>query len=282
MKQKSFLLCDSGSTKSSWKVAGGQGDTFACQSAGLNPYFHTAKSFHAVLKKTFRGKPIDAGLLYFYGSGCGNPTKANEVKRWLSEFFIHAEVSVNSDILGAARALFGHQPGLTAIIGTGASMGFYSGEEIVKTAPSLGYVMGDEGSGAYFGKEILKAFLSGKMPEILMKELALAYPLSKSEFLDQIYRQPFPNRFLATFTYFIHSHQYHPWIQKMLHNGFSLMVNNMLEYFQTEELNNIGFVGSVGFIFQDEINASLKKFGLQAGAFIKDPIDDLCRYHLNV
>ncbi len=278
-----ILIADSGATKTDWcLIDASHTPQRLPQTAGINPYQQTPQEIVQTLKAQL---PTDSPSLieqvYFYGTGCALPKQQQLVKEALAEVFIHANIIVEHDLLGAVRSMCGHQPGIACILGTGANACSYDGAQITSPPRSLGYVLGDEGSGAYFGKRLVIDFLQGAMPSDLQEDFFKEYALERSNVLEHVYQKPYPNRYLASFAPFMKAHLTQAYIQDLLSKGFS----DFLEKYVLT-LPNFGnaqalyFTGSIAWHYQDELRqvAALKQ--LLIANIIKNPMEGLVAYHL--
>lgn len=276
-----ILIADSGSTQTDWALCSLTEKSVLCKvkTEGINPIIQSIsviqKIIEAQLLPHFSFQSVTH--LYFYGAGCTNE-KASFIQQLLQTYFVQASyIEVNSDIMGAARSLFGTQPGIACILGTGSNSCFYDGRNIVNQIPSLGYILGDEGSGAYLGKRLLSDFLKNLLPSSLSREFQSEYQLSQSQILDSVYSQLNPNRFLASFTPFLTKHLSHSYVQELLISSFkAFFVRNIKQY---ESLSPIGFIGSIAFYFQKELTIAAIQEGLQITQIISEPIEKLITYH---
>ena len=217
--------------------------------------------------------------IFFYGAGC-TPEKAGKLSGLLAEAFLHATIQVESDLLGAARALCKHQPGIACILGTGANSCLYDGQRITHNTPPLGYILGDEGSGAYLGKRFIGDCIKQQLPSGLLEGLLKEYNLTVAEILDKVYRQPQGNRFLASLTPYIYKHKHQPEVREFLIECFGeFFRRNILSYPEHNRIP-VSFVGSIAWFFQDELKETARKFNLHTGIFIQSPIQELKGFHL--
>ena len=275
------IIADSGSTKTDWCLISPTGEMKTVQTVGLNPYFLDEDEVLAILRKDLYpfldNKKVDQ--VFYYGSGCALPHKKQVLQFALDFFFMHADVEVENDLLGAARALCGAEKGLVCILGTGSSSCLYDGKEITERLPSLGYVLGDEGSGAFLGKRVLIAFLNKELPEHLQKLFEQKYPASLAEVLDKVYRQPFPNRFLSSFAEFLGEHKSDEFVKNLVETAFDDFFKKQVLRYDDNKAYPLNFVGSVGFVFADELRKSAEKHGLSISKIEQTPLDGLIEFH---
>lgn len=274
-----ILIADSGSTKTEWRLV--ENDArISLFTDGLNPYYTSITEMVQIISAAFtKHQKEKVTNVYFYGAGCIGEEKCRSVKEAVLPVFPGAVISVETDILGAARALFGKSAGIAAISGTGSGSCLYDGNQIIQSIPSLGYILGDEGSGSYLGKKLLKAMLRKELPEDLILEFNTKYNLSYTEILDCIYKKPFPNRWLAQFSIFIKEHEVHPSLQKMLSDSFTAFFENQLCKYHGFSDYPVGFTGSVAYNFSEIILTIAGMKQTRVKSIIKSPVDGLVMFH---
>ena len=278
----SFLLADSGSTKTDWVVTKGGARVAAFQSAGINPFYQSAEEIIPVLEKQVLPHiEGDIDKIFFYGAGCADEKSGRPVYDALKHCIISASaIEVASDMLGAARGLCGHSAGLACILGTGANNAFYDGEKIVHSIGSLGFWLGDEGSGSYLGKTLIVNYLQNELPGDLHQKFAEKYPeINRLYILDQAYKKPYPNRFFASFSTFISEHSSNNYIQDLLKEAFSLFTEKYILKHKNADHYSVHFTGSIAFYYQDILQTVLASKGLQPGRILKTPLDGLVQYY---
>jgi len=277
---KSILIADSGSTKTEWcLLLGDKKKKLATQ--GLSPYFLTGEQIKSILEKELIPKIKDAmpEEVYFYGTGCSNPANAAIVKKAIRHFFTKATVQVEHDLTGAAKALCGDGKGIACILGTGSNSCFYNGKKIVKNSPGLGYVLGDEGSGAYMGKKVIQYFLYNTFDEDLMERFKAKFNTNSIEILEAVYKKPLPNRYLAGFAIFLAENRGHFMIENIIEDGLNdFFFNHIYKYRESWTLP-INFAGSIAYGFKDVLKDLCNSYELQLGTVIKNPMEGLIKYH---
>jgi len=276
-----IIIADSGSSKTDWVaiVQGQQHQLFQCK--GLNPVTVTDAFVQDQLSSTFpeEGFRNTVRAIHFFGAGCFDEVMSGRIRSPLSTYFPNATIQVASDLLGAVIATCGNQEGITCILGTGSNSCWYNGQEIVDSIPSLGYQLGDEGSGAYLGKELIRTFFYRELPPDLQAAFIEQYDLRKQEVIDRVYRQKMANRYLASFTPFLKDHLSHPFVQKLLELSFSkFLVRHVFKYPIYRSVP-IHFVGSIAYHFQDSLIACLDRHDFQIGHILEKPILGLERYY---
>lgn len=274
------LICDSGSTKAEWCLLNGKSKKIVT-TQGLSPYFLTIQQIQQIIEKELipKIKNIHIDEVFFYGTGCSNPENVKSVKKAISLLFSKARVTVDHDLMGAAKALCGRNKGIACILGTGSNSCFYNGKKIVKNSPGLGYVLGDEGSGAYLGKKVIQYFLYKTFDEDLIDRFNAKYTTNSVDILNQVYKQPLPNRYLASFVPFLIENRGHYMIENIIEDAFNdFFFNHIYKYRESWQMP-INFVGSVAFGFKDVLKEMCNAYELQLGIVIKKPMDGLIKYH---
>ncbi len=277
-----LLIADSGSTKTDWCLVDNEGKETYFSTEGYNPYFmseqYMASSIAAGLPAY--AAPALVGRLYFYGAGCQDD-KAGEMAHMLRTVFTHAEhVSAEVDLLAAARGLLSNEAGFAAILGTGTNTCLYDGHTITHNIDSLGFMLGDEGSGAAIGKKILSDFLRHKMPPAVRRLFVETYGWSEAAIMHKVYKEPLPNRFCAGFTRFLTS----PGIDggyahAVLHAAFTEFFTNLVSCYPRYRDYTFNCVGSVGYHFRDIIAEVAAGFHMRTGLIIPDLIGHLVKHH---
>jgi glucosamine kinase len=274
------LIADSGSTKTEWCLMNGKSaKTFYTQ--GLSPYFLSAEQIEYVINEELKGKlkNTEPDEIFFYGTGCSNIDNVKLVKKAISKVFTNATVYVDHDLMGAAKALCGHDKGIACILGTGSNSCYYNGKKILKNSPGLGYVLGDEGSGAYLGRKVIQYFLYNTFDEDLMDRFNAKYNTNSDEILSAVYKKPLPNRYLAAFTGFLVENRGHYMIENIIEDSFNdFFFNHVFKYRESWTMP-INFTGSVAYGFSDVLKEMCSSYELQLGKVIKKPMDGLVKFH---
>jgi glucosamine kinase len=276
-----ILIADSGSTKTDWVLLNDK-EQRAYKTVGYNPYFTNSENIYQSVTESISSyfDPSVVKSVFFYGAGCSEDDKVAIVNKALTRCFVNADVQVGHDMLAAARALLGNTPGFAAIIGTGSNTCTYDGRMVSKNIDSLGYLLGDEGSGSYIGKKIVKDFMRGYLPEELNLDFKNTFNLTNSEIFNTLYNKPLPNRFLASFCKFADVHKEHPHIKKIVKDSFDDFFNNLVTRYPGYEKYSFNCIGSVGYIFRDILTEVAASHGMNTGKIIHTPIEDLVNYHL--
>lgn len=273
------LIADSGSTKVDWRAIHSDGSVQEIATAGINPFFQTEEQIVYELQQNLL-PDISASVneIHFYGAGVSSPEKVLVLQNCFRKVFPKARSNAYTDLLAAARALCGKKPGIAAILGTGANSCFYDGNEIVNNVPACGFILGDEGSGAVLGKKFISDYLKRQLPADLNTLFDQKYNLNYNSIIERVYRQPFPNRYLATFSVFLHQNKTNPYVSKLLKNSFEeFFTRNVMQYDYKKYPVNL--VGSVAFHYEDIIKDVAKGLGVKIGNILQSPIDGLAEYH---
>jgi glucosamine kinase len=276
------LIADSGSTKAEWcLIDGKKKKTFYTQ--GLSPYFFTSEQIQHILEQELKGKIKTAPEeIFFYGTGCSNPANARLVKTALKKVFPKAAIAVDHDLMGAAKALCGREKGIACILGTGSNSCFYNGKKIVKNSPGLGYVLGDEGSGAYLGKKVIQYYLYNTFDADLMDRFNAKFNTTNNEILEAVYKKPLPNRYLASFAVFLAENRGHYMIENIIEDSFNdFFFNHVYKYRESWTLP-VNFIGSVAYGFKDVLKEMCSSYELQLGKVLQKPMDGLIKFHTTV
>lgn len=276
-----ILVADSGSSKTDW-MAYSPEKTYSFNTQGINPYFANAQDVFRILSKHKEMATIADQVkeVYFFGAGCLNPDKHEIVSNGLSSFFKNAFISVDHDLMGSAYATCGDKKGLACILGTGSNIAYYDGETVYSGNHGLGYILGDEGSGTYFGKKMLISYLHKTMPADLREAFDEEFKITKDIVVENIYQKPFPNSYLATFSRFMIHHKQHPFIQKTLKDGFQEFIDTNVKDYKNYKTLECNFVGSISYYYQDELRAVFAENNLKIGKTLQKPIEGIFEYIL--
>jgi len=274
------LIADSGSTKTQWCLVENGLIIKDILTNGINPFYQTEKEIITDLENQLLPELENSTIpeIHFYGAGCSFPEKKALVKNAILQFFPKADIEIESDLLGAARSLFQHEKGIACILGTGSNSCFYDGNEIVQNVSPLGFILGDEGSGAVLGKLLIADCLKKQLPDWLSEKLLDEYELTPVQILENVYKKPFPNRFLAKFSPFILEHIEEPSIFNLVYDSFdSFLARNVMQY-PLEEIK-VGFIGSIAHYFRDTLEIVASERGIVISEIAKSPMDGLIKYH---
>ena len=274
------LIADSGSTKTEWCLLKNNKPTLFT-SQGMSPYFVNEEGAEKILNREvlpfLEKNKIDE--IYFYGTGCKNPANIKMFKKVFYKIFPNAEVNVDNDLVGAAKALCGNEKGIACILGTGSNSCYYNGKKIIRNSPGLGYVLGDEGSGAYLGKKVIQHFLYNIFDDDLRARFDAKFVTTDSEILEAVYKKPLPNRYLASYAIFLAENRGHYMIENIIEDSLNeFFFTHIISLRESEKLP-IHFTGGIAYGFKDVLIQLCKNYGLQQGAILKSPMDGMIRYH---
>jgi glucosamine kinase len=279
-----ILIADSGSTKSDWLAIDEVGKEIGQFSTmGFNPYFHSSElvakelSSHSEMLKL----APEVGKVFFYGAGSSSSEMCSIIEKGLSKVFSQAEINVGHDLNGAAYSTWSGEPAITCILGTGSNSCYFDGNEVYEEVPSLAYILGDEGSGSWFGKRLLRAFFYKKLPKEIHDDFVKTFNVSVSEINKRVYTEPNPNVLLASYMKFIAKHKSADIVKKWLQDGFGAFLDIHVACFDNFKQMPIHFIGSVAYHFSEDLSLACEKRGMKMGNLIKKPIEGLAKYHLD-
>jgi len=276
-----ILIADGGSTKTDWRLIKEGREYKQVQTPGFNPYLVGSDEIEEILWKELQPYIDNTAVseVYYYGAGCSTPVKNMIVEIAFEKIFTNARIYISHDLLAAAHALCGDSEGIAAILGTGSNSCYYDGKDIKDGIFSLGYFFGDEGSGAYLGRQLLTAYLHKDLPEEIEIRFKEEYPKSLESILDAVYTKPAPSRFLASFSRFINNNLDHPYIYNLVAEAFRAFYKYQVCCYARHKEVPVHFVGSVAYHYKDILTKVGLEFGIKTGKFIKAPIDGLVEYH---
>ena len=272
------LVADSGSTKTAWAVV--ENPNHVIKTDGINPIFMDSDAIENTLRTQLvphLSQTITE--VYFYGAGCANQEKNDVVKQALQAGFGDIKIEIASDLLGAARGLCKHQDGIACILGTGSNSCLYTNGNISWNVPALGFILGDEGSGAVLGKLLMGNLFKNQLPDEVKTDFEQTYGLSMMDVIEKVYRQPLPNRFLASFGPFIAKHMAVPEVYNMVYGALESFIERNIKQYPYQELP-VNFTGSIAFYFADILHNLASKHHFCIGRIEKDPLQGLVDFHL--
>ncbi len=279
-----IVIADSGATKTDWRIVENSKTIGRFETIGLNPYFNKQEDFLNALNQNFPKDLYPSKVLsvYFYGAGCSVHERGQDVSHYLSLFFSNARVQAVSDALGAARALFGNKKGIVAILGTGSNVSYYDGEKLSTRTPSLGFILGDEGSGAYMGRLLLRAYLYNLLDPEISNKLRSQFNVELGHILNMVYTNPRPSAYLASFVPFILENLENPSIYSIVKETFQVLFKYHLSVFENLDEIPIGVTGSVGCLFSSILDLVGEENSFKVSRYLRYPIDELIRYHSQI
>lgn len=275
-----ILIADSGSTKTSWALLKDDNTNSHYYTSGINPFFQTEFQIEDQLRKDLllRMEVEKFSEIHFYGAGCATDKQKLIVRNAFSKVFKFDFIEVESDLLGAAKALCGDEPGIACILGTGSNSCYYDGHEIIHNVSPLGYIIGDEGGGVYLGKKLVADCLKNQVKENIRERFFERFDLTEAQIMENIYNKPFPNRFLASLSIFLKENIEEPEIYKIVYDGFSdFFKRNVFQYDYQNKLVHV--IGSIGYYYQDILRQVASGLSINLGKIIQAPMDDLILYY---
>jgi N-acetylglucosamine kinase-like BadF-type ATPase len=275
-----ILIADSGATKAEWCLLN-NGKKKTVFTPGISPYFLSTNAIADLVQQQLAAKikKTAVDFIFFYGTGCANPENAKSVKKALLSVFPGAKVSVDTDLMGAARAVCGKEKGIACILGTGSNSCYFNGRTIVKNSPGIGYVLGDEGSGAYLGKKVIQYYMYNTFDEDLHSRFDAKFVTTPTEILDNVYKKPLPNRYLAGFAMFLAENRGHYMVENIIEDGLNDFFFQHLNKYNEVWKYPVNFVGSVADGFKDVIESLCSSYEFDLGVILKNPMQGLVRYH---
>lgn len=277
-----ILIADSGSTKAEWVVVQDGMVKDSLFTKGINPYHSTPAEIASVITEGLQSVSVIRFTdIYFYGTGCNTTAKEDIIRGELARVLNAGSIFVGTDLLGAARALCKDKPGIACILGTGSNSCYYNGSEIRNNVPPLGYILGDEGSAASMGRRLVADILRGILPGEIVRLFFETYKTSQAEILENVYRQPFPSRYLGQFTRFLSSNMEVPEIRGIVTVSVDDFIRRNIMLYPEAKDYAIHFTGSIAWHFREVVEERLKNFGMAPGIITAAPMPELVRYHNN-
>lgn len=272
-----ILIADSGSTKTAWTLV--ENSDKVIKTDGINPVFMDSDAIENTLRTQLLPQLQQTITeVYFYGAGCASAEKNDIVKQALQAVFGDIKMEIASDLLGAARGLCGHQSGIACIMGTGSNSCLYDGDNINWNVPALGFILGDEGSGAVLGKLLMGNLFKNQLPDVVKQDFEQTYGLTMMDVIEKVYRTPLPNRFLASFGPFISKHLHVPEMYNMVYGALESFIERNVKQYPYTELP-VYFTGSIAYYFATILHLLADKHGFTIGRIEKDPLMGLVAFH---
>lgn len=278
-----ILIADSGSTKTAWRSIEPKAEIAQYETQGINPFYMGTDTIVELLRTELLPDlpATEVVEIHFYGAGCSSNERNNIVSAALKSVFSKAKIKVYHDLLAAARAACGKQAGMAAILGTGSNSCTYNGHDIVENIPSIGFLLGDEGSGSYIGKLVTQDYFYGDMPEDVRESFERKIDHQGKAYISVIYGQRYPNRFLAQWAKWLFQQKNEAYKTKVVAKAFdAFFVNHICRYPEHKGLT-LNCVGSVAYYFQNILKATAEKYEVQLGRVIESPIAALTLYHVD-
>jgi len=275
-----ILIADSGASKTDWRVIDNNGAILQHRGTGFNPNYQTAAEMVTELQDNFllelRGK---VETIYYYGAGCTSAKNRAQVEDALRSLYKHAEINVDHDLMAAAKATCGHESGIACILGTGSNSCDYDGEFIIDKRPAPGYILGDEGGGAYIGRKFLSDFIHEEMPKKIREKVLDKFSLSNEEIIEHVYQKPFPGRYMASFCRFITENKNEPYCYMLYYNAFQDFFKKHVMKYEAYKKKKVNFVGSIAFYNSDILRNAAYDVDIHVNLVIESPIAGLTLYH---
>jgi len=277
-----ILIADSGSTKTNWCLLDGGKSCLFFDTEGYNPYFVSSDNILGSMRRQLP-ESVNADavtVLFFYGAGCFDD-KIYIIKDALKQLFRRAEIHVHLDLLASARATLGNEAGFVGILGTGSNSCLYDGKKIVSNIDSLGYLLGDEGSGFYLGRRVLGDYIRGYMPAAVEREFFDKYGYTREAIMDKVYSERLPNRYCAGFAGFLQeSVQGRDYARKIVRGAFSDFFEHLVCHYKDYASYTFNCIGSVGDTWRETLTEVATSYGMKTGKILKAPIAALAAYHV--
>ena len=276
---ESIILVESGATKSDWRLIRRGNELKRFSGPGMNVSTMPPDRVESLLSETIPSLEAEGVRgFYLYTAGVVTPAISERLKKLIVNYFPQADIEINDDLTGAARAALGRESGLVAILGTGSNCCFYDGVNVRRTVYSGGYVLGDEGSAATLGKLFLADFIKGLVPEPLAEAFAKEFDASYSGIVEGVYRSASPSAYLGSLAPFLLKHAAEPYAKELIESNFRAFIQRSLLRSGAAEYP-VGIVGGMGWAFRDILRPLLEESGIRISRFLRSPIDGLCEYH---
>ena len=276
-----LLIADASSTKADWAWVAKDGEASYAHTKGFNPVVHPKALLETEIEllATELLPGLQPSEVHYYGAGCWDYTRKVPIKEALAQVYPQAEIVVMHDLLGAARAACGDEPGIACILGTGSNTCLYDGRDVIDNVTNLGFMLGDEGSGSHLGKEFLRAYFYRELDQDLHDAFEVYAKVDKGDILNNIYGTDIPNTYLASFTRFMGQHLDHPLIQKIIFESFGQFLDRHVRKYQGHLNVPVHYIGSIAYHFRTILQAAMAERNLRMGSFVHKPIEALAGYH---
>lgn len=274
------IIADSGGSKIDWRLLKKDGTIGQASSTGFNPYYQPLEHLKKIIRDSLLPQVHETvSKIYYYGTGVSSDKNVQSIQAVFAEHFPQATSEVGWDLLAAARALCGHEPGIACILGTGSNSCLYDGEKIIDNVANLGWILADEGSGTYMGKRLVFDYFRHEMPDSVAKQFHARFPWTREEVLEKVYQLEKPGAFLASFAKFIFQHLKEPYCYQLAYKSLSdFFENNVMKYKNHKNLK-VHFTGSIGFYFSDVLRQVANDKGITVKNILEGPIAGLTLYH---
>jgi N-acetylglucosamine kinase-like BadF-type ATPase len=278
-----ILIAESGSTKTDWVLVNDNKEITMFKTMGFNPFFHSSEFIAEEIQNNeeFYEASKNVDKLYFYGAGCSSVEMNNIVKLGLNKIYPNSAVIVDHDLLACALSTYQGEPSISCILGTGSNSCYFDGKVLREEVPAIAYVLGDEGSGSFYGKKLLRDYLYNQLPESISKDFESQFGNAKADIFENVYMKPHANVYLASFMKFINRHYHHEYVVNMIQHGMNEFMKIHVCCYPEHKSVKTHFIGSISKIFERELIQAAKNNGVILGEIIQKPVDNLVNYHLN-
>lgn len=279
-----IVIAESGSTKCDWAILDEKGNQlFTEKTVGFNPYFHNEKFIldHLLNASNLSIHRHSVHQVFFYGAGCSSKELNAIVYSALASFFTNAKITVDHDLVAAAYSLYQGRPVISCIIGTGSNSCFFDGNKVTESVPALGFILGDEGSGSYYGKRLLADFFYNRLPSEMQHDFKEEFDLNWATAVKMVYQNIHANVYLASFMKFMAKHKDNAYVIETVREGMARFIDVHVTSFSRFHEYEVSFVGTMAFVYEDILREELRKRDCQLGQIVKNPVDKLVAYHFN-
>lgn len=277
-----IVIVDGGSTKCDWVVLDAAGKIYLeTNTAGFNPNITDAGLIPSEINRNIALTALkdQVEALFFYGSGCGLPENCRVVEREIRNVFPAADITVKEDLTAAAYSAYTGRPAIICILGTGSNACFFDGENIRRDLPSLGFLIGDEGSGSALGKLLVKNYFMKKFPADLHADFTEMFHLNIEDLIQNMYHNPRANAYMAEFSRFIVSRKNHPFLQHLVFEEIKNFLDFQVLPYEESKSCEVNFIGSIAYYYEDILRAAAAEMHLNVGKVVQKPIESLVQYH---
>ena len=277
-----ILIAESGSTKTDWVLVGKNNNLSYFKTMGFNPFFHASEFIAEEIKSNsdLNASSSKVTRVYFYGAGCSSKNMSSIVQKGLKQVFNNADISVDHDLLACAYATYEGEPSISCILGTGSNSCYFDGENLIEEVPAIAYVLGDEGSGSYYGKKLLRDYLYNLLPVNIKEDLEKQLGISKSIIFENVYMKPHANVYLASFMKFINTQYHTDYVVNMIEHGMEEFIKIHVCCYPNYKNVKTHFIGSISKIFERELKKAAELHDVKLGNIVRKPVDNLVHYHL--
>jgi len=277
-----ILIAESGSTKTDWVLVGQNNNLSYFKTIGFNPFFHASEFIAEEIKSNSDLNAFSSKVtrVYFYGAGCSSKNMSSIIQKGLKQVFNNADISVDHDLLACAYATYEGEPSISCILGTGSNSCYFDGENLIEEVPAIAYVLGDEGSGSYYGKKLLRDYLYNLLPLNIKEELEKQLGISKSIIFENVYMKPHANVYLASFMKFINTQYHTDYVVNMIEHGMEEFIKIHVCCYPNYKNVKTHFIGSISKIFERELKKAAELHDVKLGNIVRKPVDNLVHYHL--